>query len=218
MRSFYQCMCIGIILAIAGFGLWFIALMVPDKQIHLEGSAALLLSVGFIIILHKLLSCLEILDEESHKDSLTGILNRRGGLQIIQQEFREARKYQQELSLIFLDINNFKSVNDCYGHQQGDNLLCNLTKILEKSARHSDTITRWGGDEFLIILPRTGKMQAEKMVSRLKQRVNNETSHEVLICLSAGIASYPDDGVKLAELINLADERMYMDKKRCKSS
>ena len=101
-------------------------------------------------------------------DHLTQLLNRRSVERVMTQEFSRARRYEQPLSLVLLDIDNFKSINDTYGHNNGDQSLIRISKIISDSIRVSDHASRWGGEEFLLVLPQTSKSEAEIFANKLR--------------------------------------------------
>ena len=154
----------------------------------------------------------------AYHDHLTGLLNRRVMETILNREFQRARRYLSSLSLAFLDIDFFKHVNDTYGHAKGDALLVYVAETLKKMTRESDVVTRFAGDEFIILLPATGPDSAGELVSRIKAHLKsnpfyvNETAFPV--SLSCGIASIPDANIhRPSKLLSIADKRMMEEKK-----
>lgn len=104
-------------------------------------------------------------------DKLTGAYNRRKFAEIIQSELERARRYQQPLSLIILDIDHFKRINDTCGHQVGDRVLAGVAQVVRGNIRRSDTLTRWGGEEFIVLTPGISLVQARETAERLRQMV-----------------------------------------------
>lgn len=146
-------------------------------------------------------------------DEITGLWNQRR----LQQDL-DARVATQELfSLLFIDIDFFKNVNDRFGHIYGSQLLVDMAKILRRELRDSDHIYRYGGDEFIILLPKARLDEAKKIAIRLSEAIKN---HEFTVqegpyrlSLSVGIAEYPQDASTAKDLVNFADKMMYMSKK-----
>lgn len=156
-------------------------------------------------------------------DPLTGLLNRRVMESVLKREFNRAKRYQSPLSVVFIDLDDFKSVNDTYGHDRGDELLRFVAEKLMAMSRDSDVVARFAGDEFVIILPETTAQNAATLVSRireeLKNRSRNSESAHLSISISFGLATTEEDDLRdSALLLKRADERLYQDKKQKKGS
>jgi len=160
----------------------------------------------------KLLIERDIMKEIAYLDVLTQTYNRRY-LDVIFKELVDKNIY---FSLVFVDIDNFKDVNDKFGHDVGDQILKEVVEFFKKNFRSGDVIIRFGGDEFCIILINTTREMAEKIMKRtlcdFKERFSNIDG--ISLGFSFGIASYPEDSKSLDELIKIADERMYKDKEK----
>jgi|GEM_PF-2366553 diguanylate cyclase (GGDEF)-like protein/PAS domain S-box-containing protein len=154
-------------------------------------------------------------------DLLTEVLNRRAGLDYLQEEMERAEENIDSLSVIFIDVNDLKLVNDNFGHQEGDELLQQVSDILQHSLRRNDKVVRLGGDEFLLILPQSNQDSAEKIWLRIKEKLEQATKNnknKYKISASHGAAEYSSDYTKtLDQLINRADNAMYEEKKEMKS-
>ena len=147
---------------------------------------------------------------------LTNIFNRRKIEEICELELLRNKRYKSDLSIIFFDINSFKIINDTLGHHLGDEVLVKISNIIEKSIRSIDSIERWGGDEFLIILPQTNLSQCKNIVSHLEKQLNElEFSKTIKVTCSFGIATYKENDT-LDSLLKKADESMYEEKTRLK--
>ena len=158
------------------------------------------------------------LSELANKDSLTNIFNRRKIEELCELELLRTKRYKSDLSIIFFDINNFKIINDTLGHHLGDEVLVKISNIIEKSIRSIDAIGRWGGDEFLIILPQTNLSQCKNIVSHLEKQLNElEFSKTIKVTCSFGIATYEENDT-LDSLLKKADESMYQEKSHHKNS
>jgi diguanylate cyclase (GGDEF)-like protein len=142
------------------------------------------------------------------RDELTGLNNSRYFKHTLPSELYRAERYKYPLSLMVIDIYNFKSVNDIHGHLTGDKLIKKLGNILSKNIRQSDTLCRYGGDEFVIIFPMVNKDTANIIKKQLSQYVSDQIS----IRIDIGVSSYPEDGKILKTLFNSADRDMYRDK------
>ncbi len=150
-------------------------------------------------------------------DPLTGLLNRGVMERILEREFQRAKRYQIELTLIFLDLDDFKSINDTFGHDNGDRALCHLSDWLNQLKRDSDIVARFAGDEFVVILPSTGKPQAEHYIKRLKKKLAStplSVEDEIFyVKLSYGISAVSEKGIDSSkDLLKAADKRLYQAK------
>jgi len=146
------------------------------------------------------------LREQRIRDPLTQVYNRRFLEDVGEKEFARAKRYQRPLTLIFLDIDEFKRINDQQGHLVGDQALETVAALLSNYSRKSDFIFRYGGDEFLAILPEV----EEKGARQFLNRINQELSYTSLR-ISAGIATLEAES-SLEELVEKADRRMYQEK------
>lgn len=156
-------------------------------------------------------------------DSLTGLFNRDVMERILRSEYKRSRRYKTDLTVIFLDLDDFKSINDQYGHVTGDRALQYTADALLQLKRDSDIVARFAGDEFVVILPSTDKRQAEHFMTRMNRYLSctpliRENSR-IFVKASHGSASFAsDDTDSAAELIKKADERLYKLKNRKKAS
>ncbi len=159
----------------------------------------------------------EKIQEMATIDELTGIFNRRQLIELGERSLAQAIRYFKPLSVIVFDIDNFKQVNDTYGHPFGDQVLKAVVKRCQGIVRMMDILGRYGGDEFVIILPETGMEQANQVANRLKTGVYDTQFqlNEILITLSisVGISELKQPMDTLTSLINQADEAMYVAKK-----
>jgi len=151
-------------------------------------------------------------------DQLTGLANARYFFMTLEQEISRAKESQTPTSLIAIDLNNLKGVNDNYGHQQGDRVLRAFADILRDYVRDSDTVVRYAGDEFFIILPNTGNKQAVETTNRIKAAVREtqielRPNHVMNLSASFGVATFPGDAEDAQGLIAVADRAMYADKR-----
>jgi diguanylate cyclase (GGDEF)-like protein len=156
----------------------------------------------------------EKLKRMAYHDPLTGLLNRRVMESILSREFNRAMRYQTPLSLVFIDVNHFKKVNDTFGHDAGDALLKYLAGLLLEMSRESDVAARFAGDEFVQILPETTVDSAEKMLKRLQCHLADHPlswqNNSIPFSISFGIASTEDDKIRRPEmLLKSADEALY---------
>lgn len=150
----------------------------------------------------------------ANKDSLTNIYNRRKIEEICENEIDRNYRYNTIFSIIFFDLNDFKPINDKLGHHIGDEVLINVAQTIKKNIRNSDSLGRWGGDEFLIILPETNLEQAKKTVTHLEKKVSNiiiDSNKNLKISCSFGVAQYKKND-SFDSLMEKADKLMYASK------
>lgn len=156
----------------------------------------------------------------ANKDCLTNVLNRRAGLEILERTVNQHKYGHGDLTIMFLDVNNFKAINDRYGHAQGDKLLLNLIKVLQDSIRSNDIVFRIGGDEFVIVFPETNKEIARKICNRMLNKIsafNSKDGNLYKLSISYGIEEYnPKLHSTDLQLLDSADKKMYWYKSRKK--
>mgnify|MGYP004701773583 CR=1 FL=1 len=164
----------------------------------------------------------ERLRVQAHHDSLTNLYNRRALEEGLKRELGRVRRYAGLLSLVFLDLDEFKGVNDTFGHDAGDRVLVHLARVLQAMTREADLVARLAGDEFVLVLPETPPESARRLLQRIQQRLCaepcSEGQQQIVIGLSYGIASTLDgDFEEVAPLLKLADERLYQFKRERKT-
>jgi diguanylate cyclase (GGDEF)-like protein len=154
-------------------------------------------------------------------DPLTGLTNRRVLVERLEAEAAEARRHGDAFCVILCDVDGLKAVNDTAGHLVGDSVLRSVATTLRATARTEDVVARFGGDEFVLLLPRTALEAARALATRLANELPEQTYMwggvpHALPRVSFGIAAFPDDGLLADQLIAKADERMYADKARAR--
>ena len=143
-------------------------------------------------------------------DSLTGLYVRRYFMMKFQEELLRAQRYDKNLTVIMADLDRFKQINDTYGHSTGDRVLRIVGKFLQQNIRDVDIIARFGGEEFVILLPEADQNEARSVSERLRHNLENlELDDCPSLTLSLGIAAFPKDGTDIEELIIKADAAMY---------
>jgi len=155
-------------------------------------------------------------------DDLTKLFNTRYMTRTIESEVSRSNRYKSSVSLIFMDIDFFKNVNDNFGHLVGSKILVEMAQLLIRHLRDVDIVARYGGDEFVIILPQTPPARAVKTAERIRQVVENYTflkkeGLNLKLTASFGVASYPEHARSKEDLIRLADEAMYKVKHRTRN-
>jgi diguanylate cyclase (GGDEF)-like protein len=157
------------------------------------------------------------LEEMAAVDPLTNLLNRRALQEILNREYASAKRSVKPFSMILIDLDRFKMLNDNYGHDIGDSFLIGISNIAKKTLRSSDWLSRWGGEEFLAILPDTDENGALNIAERLREKIEEfsiqlNTLH-IKTSASIGIATYPRDGDTPEFLLKAADAALYEAKK-----
>lgn len=147
-------------------------------------------------------------------DDLTGLYNANHFHALLDREIERAKRYGAEFSLVFLDLDHFKNVNDTHGHLVGSRLLSEFGRLIKKHVRGSDLCARYGGDEFVIILPHTPKTGAFALVSNLREVIAqnvfiSDTGERLSVTASYGISAFPVDADNKRNLIQVADNAMY---------
>ncbi len=160
----------------------------------------------------------KLLEIISETDYLTGAKNRRSLTTAIQHELKRSARFGRPFSIMQIDADNLKAVNDRHGHEAGDRLIKNLTRIINETSRDSDLLARTGGDEFVLLLPETDTESAIIIAERIRKSVENFSfdmrGNQVTSTVSIGIAGYPADGDGVDALLNKADEAMYDSKQK----
>ena len=160
---------------------------------------------------------------KSHTDSLTGLWNHGYFQYRMNEELNCAKETKQHLSIIMADLDNFKIYNDTIGHQEGDKILREVAKILGVSARKQDSLYRYGGEEFAVLLLHTSKTEAYSIAERIRQAIekyhflNEEIFPHKKLTLSLGIATFPDDASLKDKLLEHADKSLYDAKRQGKN-
>jgi diguanylate cyclase (GGDEF)-like protein len=154
-----------------------------------------------------------MLEELVFKDPLTGAYNRRYFTLRIEEEAKRHRRLSEPMSLVLIDLDDFKPVNDRHGHQAGDQVLREVTRVLMENSRNFSIVTRYGGDEFAIVLINTPKSGALRYADRIKRLLEDHAFEQVRVTASIGVASMPDDVEAASDLMGAADRALYAAKR-----
>ena len=153
------------------------------------------------------------LSNEAMHDGMTGLLNHKFFEKRLKEEIERSERYEQNFSLLFLDLDKFKRINDTYGHQFGDYVLKQTSKIIQKSVRNIDVVSRYGGEEFSVILVNANRLDAQKTAERIRKEIElNEFidgSIKEKLTISIGIGIYPADANNFNGIISFSDRKMY---------
>lgn len=151
------------------------------------------------------------------KDGLTNLYNHRHFQEALSTEVERAKRYSRDVSILFIDVDHFKNYNDRHGHPRGDDVLRTIAKILTEHSRDTDIVARWGGEEFVILLPETSESAATKLAETLRSAVSSfpfqgrETQPRGIVSISAGVATLQKDGCQKS-LVARADAAVYQAK------
>src|SRR5438067_5128262 len=172
-----------------------------------------LMNLGMFIFMVFILSEVRALYERerglSRTDGLTGLLNRRAFLEALERESARHRRFPRPLTLAYLDIDNFKAINDAQGHAAGDKLLKAAAQAMTSSVRDVDSVGRLGGDEFAILMPETDADASKVAIKKVQARLREATADNRPVTFSIGIMTFEKVPNTAEEMIGLADELMY---------
>lgn len=158
------------------------------------------------------------LAEASNKDGLTDVFNRRYLEQALNTEVNRAARYGTDLSLMLFDLDHFKQINDDYGHQAGDEALVSIAQYLQNTLRQSDVLGRYGGEEFVVILPETPLEGAHTLAERIREDIMNQTISfndiEFQVTISIGVTQFCAETMKTEDFVAAADHALYQSKER----
>ncbi len=157
------------------------------------------------------------LEEMATTDGLTGCLNKRAFLDELDRKIRSAERFGRKLSLLVTDIDHFKSVNDTYGHDVGDVVIKELGTILKRAKRDTDSVARFGGEEFCVLCEETDTEGAVRLAERIReelgQKVFTTDLGKLSVRCSVGVATFPEDAKTSAELFKITDQALYAAKR-----
>jgi diguanylate cyclase (GGDEF)-like protein len=203
---------------------WFIA----DAQYEQSYSQPIIgywnaaIRFGFFVVVNQLLPALKALEREKHisrTDDLTGIPNRRHFFEVINTEINRSQRYKHPFTIAYIDLDGFKAVNDRFGHQTGDQLLCTFVNQVKSYLRRTDFMARLGGDEFILLLFETDQAEALMIISKIQSALLDEMKrNDWPVTFSIGVLIYRDGSITADELISRADNLMYSVKKKGKNA
>lgn len=159
------------------------------------------------------------LEEASFRDALTGLFNRRYSMLVLKTEILRVKRYGITSTVVMLDMDGLKQINDTYGHDAGDLALREVAKVLQENLRVTDLCARYGGDEFVILMPETDEQNAKKAVERMLNQLHNKVIGESTLSFSAGVTKiYREDDQDGISVLKRADELLYLAKKSGKNT
>ncbi|MFB4471721.1 GGDEF domain-containing protein [Oceanobacillus caeni] len=157
----------------------------------------------------------------SYHDPLTGVYNRRYAYIFFEKQFKRAKRKNERIGILNIDIDDFKVINDSYGHNYGDFILQELCNLIMRNIRKEDILVRWGGDEFIVLLYNMDCTSAQNLMNQINESIkaelnNCQESNKPDMTLSIGHSIYPEDGQTISKLLSIADKRMYKIKSKTK--
>ena len=157
----------------------------------------------------------ETVERQAVTDELTGLANVRAFTSVLDREIERRRRFDHPVGLVMIDLDDFKRVNDTYGHQQGDEVLAHVAWVLREASRDLDTVVRYGGEELAVVLPQTEGSGAAQLAERMRRAIEGlhiprvGASGTIEVTASFGVASVPENGADRNELIAAADAALY---------
>ncbi len=148
-------------------------------------------------------------------DSLTGLANHRRLFEVLNSEINRYDRTARPFSILLLDLDELKKINDTYGHLVGSRAIARVAEVLRMQLREIDTPARYGGDEFAVVLPETGSEATQKVARRISERLRTD-AEEPRLSVSSGAAIFPEDGRNIDELLAAADRALYREKRASK--
>jgi diguanylate cyclase (GGDEF)-like protein len=216
---------LGIFGAVACTAIWFAANRAAGMTfsspfvMYWNTSTRFLTLALFSLLLSTLTESIIRLHASSRTDSLTGVANSRAFLELLKKEIERARRYQRPVTLAYLDLDNFKNVNDTFGHAIGDKALQAVVSAAEASIRVTDMLARLGGDEFALLLPETDMKAARAVIEKIRSGIVREmASRKWPVTLSVGSLTSLQANIGADELIKKADDLMYEAKSKGKNT
>jgi len=178
-------------------------------------AAQLLTSGSYVILLGAtLVDNVRLFGQVRHRaisDSLTGLANYRRFIDSLQAELERSGRTNRPFSVLLMDLDKLKQINDRYGHETGTRAICRVADVLRQHSRAIDTAARYGGDEFSLLLPETSEDSARRVASRIKRHLENSTE-EPKLTVSIGVATHPPSGTSVQQLLESADQELYAQK------
>jgi diguanylate cyclase (GGDEF)-like protein len=211
---------IGILFSVLSSAMWFVAAVISHKhQIPFAIVAwNSIVRLGFFIIISSVLHYFKVERENAQIDFLTGISNRRHFEEMLSIEIQRSDRYNHPLTIVYMDMDNFKAINDNLGHRAGDNFLTTISSIVNSTIRSTDFIARLGGDEFAILLVETNEDEAKKFIKKIQyELLLSMETHTFPVTFSFGIVTFYSFTRNISEMMHIADTCMYHSKKAGKN-
>jgi diguanylate cyclase (GGDEF)-like protein len=215
---------IGILISLISAGIWLIADISAGSSysrlvIYIWNAT---IRLGFFLLTVLLLRLGKALEREkalSRTDFLTGAVNNRFFYDLAQREIDRSIRYPHPITVAFIDVDNFKTINDQFGHSTGDKVLEAIASSIQQHLRKTDIVARIGGDEFAILLPEAGADNAQKIISKMQRILLGEMHrNNWAVTFSIGVSTFNTPPASVDEMLNLADKEMYAAKNKGKNN
>lgn len=210
----------GMYMAVLSAAVWFAADVLtgePYIRPYIKYWNALV-RLGFFLTVVFLLHAFKREKTYAREDYLTGLGNRRNFFELAEKEIKRSQRYSHSFSVAYIDIDNFKSINDRFGHDEGDKLLRSVAEVIKRNIRITDIDARLGGDEFGLLLPESGSEAAKKFFNKLHQKFSTiRVHHRQLVTFSIGVVTFLKPPSSADEMIRTVDAIMYSAKQSGKN-
>ena len=160
---------------------------------------------------------IDVLKDEAMHDGMTGLLNHKFFEKRLDEEIERSNRYNETMTLLFLDLDNFKRINDTHGHQYGDYVLKITASVIQDNVRNIDIVSRYGGEEFSVVLVNADKKVSLKTAERIRKEIENfkfnQNNIKERLTISIGMGEFPSDANNKEDIIKYSDSKMYIAKK-----
>ncbi|PKL91075.1 MAG: hypothetical protein CVV21_09790 [Candidatus Goldiibacteriota bacterium HGW-Goldbacteria-1] len=206
----------GIVISVFAAFVWFIGDLFAGRSYsqpfipYINSFARIIIFMAFSVLVNTVRNFLEMEIKLANEDFLTKISNSRGFFKYVEMELKRLRRYKEPFTIVYLDVDNFKSVNDMHGHKAGDMLLVDIAHIIRKHIRPTDMVARLGGDEFGILLIEAGPSKAKKITGKIYRVLNDEMKKKYnFITFSFGVVTFLKAARTVDDVIKKSDDLMY---------
>ena len=186
------------------------SLLGHDRSFFLIFTALMLLFIMLVVFTVYYRISQKKIEMMATRDSLTGVYTRGMLFTILESEYERFKRYKKPFCLVMVDVDHFKQINDTQGHATGDIVLAGVARTMKKNIRNTDSVGRYGGEEFIILLPETGGNEALVVVEKIRQKIaSREFYSSGRVTVSCGIAEMDETAASVEDLISAADKKMY---------
>jgi diguanylate cyclase (GGDEF)-like protein len=206
----------GIIISVFAAIVWFVGDLFSGRSYsqpfipYINTAARIILFMAFSVLVNTVRNFLVMEIKLAHEDFLTKISNSRGFFKYVEMELKRLKRYKEPFTVVYFDVDNFKSVNDMYGHKAGDMLLVDIAHIIRKHIRPTDMVARLGGDEFGILLIESGPVKAKKITGKIYRMLNDAMRKKhSFITFSFGVVTFLKPTRSVDDVIKKSDDLMY---------